>query len=140
MKMIIEKKKIIVLLTVGVMMMSTVLSGCSQKNVIKDKNGININKKYSDEVMVNLDGSKHKYDEKSVTNGLISKEMGIGIKYTEQLKTLLEKNNISIWKDPPVSFSFQYKSEELINLEQSAVKKVCKQGAINSGFRLKSNK
>ncbi|MCB2354539.1 hypothetical protein [Clostridium estertheticum] len=64
MKMIIEKKKIIMLLTVGAMMMSTVLSGCGQKNVIKDKNGININKKYSDEVMVNIDGSKHKYDEK----------------------------------------------------------------------------
>lgn len=123
MKMVIEKKKIIVLLIAGVMMMSTVLSGCSQKNVIKDENGININKKYSDEVMVNLDGTKHKYDEKSMTNGLISKETGIGVKYTEQIKTLYEKNNIFPVKAPPFGCAFVYRSEELINLEQSADKK-----------------
>ncbi|MCB2354538.1 hypothetical protein [Clostridium estertheticum] len=58
-----------------------------------------------------------------MTNGLISKETGIGITYTEQIKTLFKKRNIFPWKVPPFGFAFVYKSEELINLEQSADKK-----------------
>lgn len=105
-------KKVMALLAVMLMSIG-LLNGCGQSNVIKDKNGIYTNKEYADKDMVNIDGSKNKYDEEK---SLMLKGMGAGVDLTDHINGLIEKGAFGYEENEEYYCKFIFYAEAMKDL------------------------